>query len=580
MTKQRDTLHDLLVDRDDVDAQSLALLAPDALPIRYGDLARRIRDTGASLASQGVVPRERIAVIMANGADMAIVALGIATYAVCAPLDPSQSEREYRDAFAQLRIDALITSDGVGGHARSAARACGVRVLEIPVEAMTGSPHATLAPSRRDDVALLLRTSGTTSMAKCVPLSHRQLCRSASDIAATLRLSPADRCLGIMPLFHVHGLVAALLASLDAGASVVCTPGFASGRFVEWLNTFGPTWYTGVPTMHQAILAELETRASSPLRTPLRFVRSCSAALPRDVAARLEAALNAPVIEAYGMTEATHQITSQTPAPLGCRDDSVGAPTGVAVAIMAANRELSPRLAHGEVVIRGETVITAYDGGSPSDADAFTSGWLRTGDEGWLDENGRLHLAGRIKDLINRGGEKISPREIEDALLEQDGVAECVAFAVSHPTLGEDVAAAIVPARGVSLDRDALHHSLFGRLSHAKIPSRIIVIDALPKGPTGKIARTRMAEQLATQLATPFVAPANDVEAAIAVMMSELLGAERVGASDNFFALGGDSLRGAQLLSRVQARFAIALAPAMLFRSPTPRELAASIAQA
>ena len=579
MTKRRDTLHELLVDRDDVDARSVALLGPDASPIRYGDLARRIHDIGAWLASQGLA-RARIAIVMPNGVDMAQVTLGVATYGICAPLDPSQSERECRDAFAQLRVDALIAGDAAGEKARSAARTCAVRVLGVPIAAATGSPQATPAPPGRDDIALLLRTSGTTSTAKCVALTHAQLCRSAADIATTLRLSPADRCLGIMPLFHVHGFVAALLASLHAGASVVCTPGFASGRFVEWLNAFDPTWYTGVPTMHQAILAEVEASASPPLRTRLRFVRSCSAALPRAIATRLERAFDAPVIEAYGMTEATHQITSQTPTPIVRRDNSVGASTGANVAIMDATGHVLPRLAQGEVVIRGETVITAYDGGSRSDADAFTAVWLRTGDEGWLDEDGRLHLAGRIKELINRGGEKISPREVEDALLEQDGVVECVAFAVSHPTLGEDVAAAVVPAVGVWLDPDALRHSLFGRLSNAKIPSRIVVVDGLPKGPTGKVARTRMAAELATELATPFVAPANDVEAAIAAMMSDLLGAERVGAVDNFFALGGDSLRGAQLLSRMHARFAIALAPAMLFRWPTPRELAANIAKA
>jgi thiamine pyrophosphate-dependent acetolactate synthase large subunit-like protein/acyl carrier protein len=425
----------------------------------------------------------------------------------------------------------------------------------------------------------LLRTSGTTSRPKRVPLTHGQLCRSAANVAQTLHLVRGDRCLNLMPLFHVHGFVAALLASLHAGASVVCTGGFVSGCFTAWLRRFQPTWYTGVPALHQAVLREVADE-HEPLRHGLRVVRSSSAALPRSVAEQLRRTFGVPVIEAYGMTEAAHQIASQTLSATGQCDGSVGRATGPAIAVIDDAGAIVAPFVRGEVVIRGDTVIAAYDEPPGVNESAFTDGWFRTGDQGFVDESGALHLTGRLKELINRGGEKVSPRAVEDALLEHEEIAECAAFGVPHPTLGEDVAAAVVTRAGAIVDCAALRESLFDRLSAAEIPSFIVEVDALPKTPTGKIARLQVAKSVPDRLVPPFVAPVNAIETSLAAMVAALLNVARVGATDNFFALGGDSLRGAQLLSRIRAEFGASLLPATLFKAATVRALAAAVAKA
>jgi acyl-CoA synthetase (AMP-forming)/AMP-acid ligase II/acyl carrier protein len=579
------TLHELLVDRAEARADRIALLAPNRPALDYGNLARHVRRIGGWLADAGIAPKNRVAVALPEGPEMALATLGVATYMTCAPLCIGLSQREFEAAFDELRVTALIIPAGSAKAARKAAAATGVGCLEArfddamhagAFELPTGM--AAGAPAASEEVALLLRTSGTTSRPKRVPLRHAQLCRSASNIAATLQLTQADRCLNVMPLFHVHGLVAALLASLHAGGGVVCTPGLKAGQFVGWLREFDPTWYTAVPTLHQAVLREIEQLRRPALEHRLRFIRSSSAALAPRIAARLEAAFGVPVLEAYGMTEAAHQITSNPLPPLPRVPGSVGLASGHSVAIMDAAGNLLPAREAGEVVIRGANVISAYEDAQETHVPAFTRGWLRTGDQGWLDEQGYLRLTGRFAEIINRGGEKISPREVEDAMLEHEDVLECVVFGVAHATLGEEVTAAVVPVPGSKLDAHALRKWLAGRLSHAKIPNRVAIVDELPKGPSGKIDRTGMAVRLAMQLGTPFVVPQGDTEEQVASLFADVLGIERIGATDNFFALGGDSLRGTQLLDRLQARFGVNFALATLFRLPTPALIANEIA--
>ena len=583
------TLDELVAKQAQAQPDSVALLAPGRTALPYRQLADQVSRIGRMLVTEGMGRRNRVAVALPNGPEMAVAALGVATYATCAPLDPALSEHEFRTAFADLGIDRLILCAGTGPAARNAATAAGVRCVEAIIdETMPAGAFELAAPTavdvpragRQGDIALLLRTSGTTSLPKRVPHSHARLCRSASNIAQTLQLSAADRCLNIMPLFHVHGLVGALLASLHAGASVICTPGLAQGRFVAWLCEFEPTWYTAVPPMHQAVLRDLDQRPRGPLRHRLRFVRSASAGLPPGTAAGLEATLGVPVIEAYGMTEAAHQIASN-PLPPGARiAGSVGPAAGPVIAIMDAAGDVLPVRTPGEIVIRGANVIESYDGELETNATAFTKGWLRTGDLGCLDEDGYLRITGRLADLINRGGETISPREVEDALLEHPAVLECAVFAVPHPTLGEDVTAAVVLAPNAAIDVNAVRRSLFGRLSDVRIPSRIVAVDSLPRGSTGKVHRAGMAAWLAAKPGTGFVAPRNELEQQVASLYTQVLDIDTVGVTDNFFVLGGDSLRGGQLLSRVQARFGVQLTLATLFTRPTPGEIADEIGNA
>ena len=565
-----------------------ALLAPGRPPLNYGELLPQLHRIGVALACAGVGHEDRVAIVLPNGPEMAVAALATVAYAACAPLNPAYGEDEFRFYLGDLRPKALILPESHSGPVRAVAAEFGIPCLDArwtetePAGSFElrgpdrSAPAA--APSRGDDeVALVLHTSGTTSRPKIVPLTQRNICRSAANIASSLRLTPEDRCLNVMPLFHVHGLIGALFASLSAGASVVCLPGMREGGFIAWLEEFRPSWYTAVPTIHEAVLREIARHRGVTAKHQLRFVRSSSAPLPTRLAAELEAALGVPVIEAYGMTEAAHQIAINPLPPLPRKLGSVGLAAGGEVTIRGEEGRLLPAGETGEIVIRGDNVMRSYESAPEANQAAFIDGWFRTGDLGRLDEDGYLTITGRLKEIINRGGEKVSPREVEEALLEHGAVRQAAAFAVSHPTLGEDVAAAVVLKAGASAAEDELRGFLFGRLPDYMIPTRVVIVDEIPKGSTGKIQRLGLADRLADRLATKFVAPRGDTETLVAALFAEVLGIEQVGATDNFFALGGDSLRGGQVLARLRARRGLTLPPAALFRMPTVAELAREI---
>jgi acyl-CoA synthetase (AMP-forming)/AMP-acid ligase II len=358
----------------------------------------------------------------------------------------------------------------------------------------------------------VLHTSGTTSRPKIVPLTHRNLCSSARHIASALSLTPADRCLNVMPLFHIHGLIGATLSSITAGASLVCTRGLLTHRFFEWIDQFQPTWYTAVPTMHQAILASAAASTAIIARRPLRFIRSSSAALAPKLMQEMERVFGAPVIESYGMTEASHQMASNPLPPRARKPGSVGLASGPEVAIMEEKGELLPSGQTGEIVIRGPNITLGYENNPEANATAFANGWFRTGDHGYLDGEGYLFITGRIKEMINRGGEKIAPREIDEVLMNHPGVRQAVAFAVAHPTLGEDIAAAIVAQDGQTPTEMELREFVARHLPAFKVPSRIVSLNEIPTGPTGKIQRNRLAEQLAKQLVVLFEPPTEGLE--------------------------------------------------------------------
>ncbi|HKQ96105.1 MAG TPA: AMP-binding protein, partial [Aestuariivirgaceae bacterium] len=343
---------------------------------------------------------------------------------------------------------------------------------------------------------LVLHTSGTTSRPKIVPLSHGNLIASAEHIVRTLALKPQDRCLNIMPLFHIHGLVAAILSSVAAGGSVFCTPGFNALKFFGWLEEAHPTWYTAVPTMHQAILSRAERNVETIARHPLRFIRSSSASLPPTVLGALEERFGCPVIEAYSMTEAAHQMTSNELPPGKRLPGSVGRAAGPEVAVMDGEGRLLGTGATGEVVIRGPNVTQGYESNPTANAAAFTNGWFRTGDQGVLDEDGFLRITGRLKEIINRGGEKVAPLEIDATLMAHPAVEQAVAFALPHDKLGEEVAAAVVLRQGHSASEPELRQFASQRLADFKVPRHIVIVTEIPKGPTGKLMRIGLARQL------------------------------------------------------------------------------------
>jgi acyl-CoA synthetase (AMP-forming)/AMP-acid ligase II len=379
-----------------------------------------------------------------------------------------------------------------------------------------------------------------------------------------------------MPLFHIHGLVGALVASLAGGSSIVCTPGFSERVFFDWVADFEPTWYTAVPTIHQSVVMHgMHYRQAAP-RHQFRFVRSSSAPLPPKTFEALHILTGAPVIEAYGMTEASHQMAS-SPLTGPYKAGSVGIPAGAEIALMGESGQLLKGDATGEVVIRGPGVTAGYENNFEANANAFTDGWFRTGDLGRFDADGFLYLAGRLKELVNRGGEKISPREIDEALLEHPDVLQAVAFPAPHPTLGEDLLAAVVRREGAETDEFALRVFLINRLASFKIPSQIVFVEAIPRGATGKVQRIGLYDKLAPLLVKPFEAPRTDLERSLEHIFRDVLGCEPVGIYDNFFALGGDSLKGTQVIVRIRAQSGVELALPKFFAHPTIAALALEV---
>jgi acyl-CoA synthetase (AMP-forming)/AMP-acid ligase II len=487
-----------------------AIGAPEGVaPLRYGELRALARRTVEALNAVGVGRNERVAMVLPNGPEMAASFVCIGAGATTAPLNPAYRAEDFEFYLTDLRAKALVVEEGFDSPARSVARKLGIPTLELRPDRARGAGAFTIArtePMRgavargglaeADDTALILHTSGTTSRPKIVPLLQRNVVATARHIVATLALRREDVCLNIMPLFHIHGLMAATLASLAAGAQVSCSPGFNALRFFHWLDEVRPSWYTAVPTMHQAILARADRHPESVARSRLRLVRSSSASLPSQVMAELERTFRAPVIEAYGMTEAAHQMASNPLPPRARKPGTVGVAAGPDVAIMDERGNLLSRGEVGEVVIRGPNVTPGYEANPEANAKAFTNGWFRTGDQGTLDEDGYLRLTGRLKELINRGGEKISPLEVDEALMHHPAVQQVVAFPMPHEKLGEEVAAAVVLRDGHQVSERELRAFAAARLAEFKVPRRVIIVSEIPKGATGKLQRIGLATKL------------------------------------------------------------------------------------
>ncbi len=548
------------------------------------------------LNAMGLGRQDRVAIVLANGPEMAVAFLAVTAGATCAPLNPSYRAHEFDFYLSDLKAKALIVESGIDSPARGVARARGIPVIDLSplTDAEAGtftldgeahSPPVHHGFSRPEDVALVLHTSGTTSRPKIVPLTQHNICTSAINIGVSLGLNCGDRCLNVMPLFHIHGLIGATLSSLLAGASVVCTPGFYAPEFFGWMAEFRPTWYTAVPTMHQSILSRAESNQEIIRSCKLRFIRSCSSALPPQVMVQLESVFDVPVIEAYGMTEASHQMTSNPLPPRQRKAGSVGVPTGLDVAVMDEGGCLLPPGATGEVVVRGASVTGGYDNNPQANESAFTDGWFRTGDQGFLDADRYLFLTGRLKEMINRAGEKISPREIDEVLIGHPAVAQAVTFALPDPKLGEEVAAAVVLRDESPATARDLREFAAARLADFKVPRKLLILDEIPKGPTGKLQRIGLAEKLGLsnpdqQQPNPdpdFTSPRTPAEEKIAKIWAEILGLSRVSIYDDFFRSGGDSIMATRLLSRVSEDMGIELSLSSFFETPTVVSLAESL---
>ena len=502
------TLYDLLQNGSDDD---IAVSGVDRSDLSYRDLRTQLELTVTSLNNTDIGRNDRVAIVLPNGPEMATAFLSIACCATTAPLNPAYTQDEFSFYLSDLEAKALVVQQGSDTPAVAAARERNIQVLELcadqarPAGVFTlNNEHASAQPplvngglAGPDDVALVLHTSGTTSRPKIVPLSQRNVCASARNIQNTLRLESADVCLNVMPLFHIHGLMAAVLATLGKGATVFAAPGFDALKFFSWLDQSQPSWYSAVPTMHQAILARSKRNQEIIERTNLRFIRSSSSALPPQVLLELEKTFGVPVVEAYAMTEASHQMTCNQLPPGKRKPGTVGCAAGPEVAVMDEScPDLLPQGEVGEVVIRGDNVTKGYENNPQANSECFVDGWFRTGDQGVMDKDGYLTITGRLKEIINRGGEKISPREVDDVLMDHDAIQQVVTFAMPHKSLGEDVAAAVVLRDGASADEQDIRSFASERLASFKVPRKVLIIDEIPKGATGKLQRIGLAEKL------------------------------------------------------------------------------------
>ncbi len=486
-----------------------AVTAPDAVPLTFAGLRAQVDDTIAALNSVGIGRNDRVAIVLPNCPEMAVAFMAIASGTASAPLNSAYRVDEFEFYLSDLRAKAMVIESGAEGPAVEAAKkACvplvrltptpafGAGRFTLDVSAINGAPAANGGAAQPDDIALVLHTSGTTSRPKIVPLTQTNLCASARNIGMVTGFTAADRGLVITPLFHIHGLIAGVLAPLAAGGGVFVPGGFNALKFFGWMREAKPTWYTAVPTMHQAILTRASKSADVIAANPLRFIRSSSSSLPPQVLAELEQVFNTRVIESYGMTEAAHQMASNLLLPGDRKPGTVGVAAGPEMGIMDSDGNLLPKGAIGEIVIKGDNVTPGYENNPKANAEAFTNGWFRTGDQGVLDADGFISITGRLKEIINRGGEKISPREVDEVLMNHPAVQQVVTFGIPHDKLGEEVGAVVVLREGQEAAERDLRDFASKHLADFKVPKKILFMAEIPKGATGKLQRIGLAAKL------------------------------------------------------------------------------------
>ena len=487
------------------ESSHIAIEVPGGPAISYESLRFQVNSLAEQIKSLGIVRGDRVAIELPNGVETIVSFLAVtAAGATAAPLNPAYTREEFRFCLEDTNAKAIIISTQESGEIRAAIPDAMTKIgVSLGVEGQIcstfdynkcGDEKCESGPGEfpsPDDVALVLHTSGTTSRPKRVPLSHRNLVVSARNVARTYQLTPEDVSLCVMPLFHIHGLVASTLATLFSGGTVVVPSRFNALDFWSVIEAHRVTWYSAVPAIHQVLLNRAKNKsgreAAEVARRRLRFIRSCSASFPPEIMREMEEMFGVPVLEAYGMTEAAHQVASNALSDGKRVLGSVGRGTGVSIAIMDEDGNLEPPGATGEVVIKGPNVTEGYEDNAEANSKCITNGWFRTGDEGVMDAEGYLMLVGRLKEIIIRSGEKISPREIDETLLAHPSVAEAVAFGIPHPTYGEVPSAAVV-LRAPAKPADLIAHCR-AHLASFKCPKVIHIVDKIPQTATGKVQR-------------------------------------------------------------------------------------------
>lgn len=575
---------------------SVAIAAPGRSPLTYSQLDSQINYVIAALRSFGIGPNDRVATVLPPGPEAAVAVLAGLCGTACAPLDPRCGPDELATSLSELGATAVMVSSATDSPAINLARRAGIALVELTPapggEAGLFTLSGTVCARENGDdgasartMALVLRTSGTTARPKFVPLTDANLCASAVRVRAALNLASRDCYLNVTPPFYSQGVMLTL-ASLCAGSSIVSTPGFDSGTFFDWLDEFRPTWYSAAPAVHHAIIAHARaTRISGPNHR-LRFVRSAAAPLPTPVREGLEELFRAPVIEAYGMTECYPIAVNPFP-PCVQKPGSAGVPAGTEIAILNEAGDHVTMGATGEIAVRGPHVTPGYLHQTKAGGDRAAPGWFRTGDLGHVDADGYLFVTGRMNETINRGGEKISPEEVDEVLTNHPDVEEAGTFSVPHITLGEDVAAAVVLRSGASVAEDDIRAFVAARLTPFKVPRQVIFVTQLPKNATGKIRRRELREMLGPKAIAPSpeLEHATEFQSSAQVRQSlvqiwiQLLGITSIGMHENFFLLGGNSLLAMQMVGEIERVFGRRLPLQVVLQKPTVEQLAAALSQ-
>jgi acyl-CoA synthetase (AMP-forming)/AMP-acid ligase II len=493
-------MNDLLSLLNNAPGNSTAVIIPEtSTSVSYDSLRGQIMRMAEELAAMGIRRNDRVANVLPNGLPTIVAFLAGAVAGTAAPLNPAYRFDEFRFYLEDTAAKVLLAPEEGADEARRAAADLNIPVYSVQMDdqgnvSIVGAPKGVKVDlPGPDDIALILHTSGSTGRPKRVPLKQRNIAVSCKNISETYQLKNNDVSLCVMPLFHIHGLVASTLSTFSTGGVVIVPSKFNPMSFWRTVRDHGATWYSCVPTIHQLSVARLNEKPEG--LDKLRFVRSCSSALSPVLKEKLENLLQVPVLEAYGMTEASHQMCSNPLPPRESKAASVGPGTGVKVGIMDDDGNLLSSGTLGEVVIQGPNVIDGYENNPEANAKSFTNGWFRTGDQGMIDGDGYLHLTARIKELINRGGEKIAPLEIDEVMLTHPSVAEAVAFGMPHPTWGEEVAIAVVlkePQPEATLMEHCKKH-----LADFKVPKKILIVDKIPRTATGKIQRRAVAAAFA-----------------------------------------------------------------------------------
>jgi acyl-CoA synthetase (AMP-forming)/AMP-acid ligase II/thioesterase domain-containing protein/acyl carrier protein len=596
MESSNRTVPELIRNRGQISANAPAFLAEGAQAMSYARLVSLIDDFRVQLASAGFGKSDRLAVVHGGGVEALATMLGVMGVTAVAPINPGSTAEELEKQFGIRRITGVVIDGDADGPARDVAAKMGLPILEVTksgsniagdvkLSGIAGEGGLECEPSGPDDVALVFATSGTTGDGKIVTCTHGRFVSQIFPICERLELGADDRLLIAIPLYYYSGFHHCM-NTLCTGGSVVVLPPKETNRIFDFMKRFDPTWYTGGPTLHRYVYDNISAHCRKPGSGRLRFIRASSGRLPPEMARALELKLGVPVIVGYGMTEAGTVATNPLP-PRIRHHESVGPVTTGEIAILDdAGRQLSAG-ERGEVAVRGSHVFEGYESDAEGTAAVFADGWFRTWDEGYLDEHGYLFLSGRIKEIINCGGQKVHPMEVDAAISAIPGVKEAAAFAAPHPTLGEVVAAAVVTEEAAALTESDISTVLCEKLSQFKIPRRYVFVKSLPRTPTGKVQLdvlaktfTVMVEQRHENDPGPkgsHERPPTVLEAQLQKIFSAALMRDDVGLDDDFYDMGGDSLRAIELFLEIERKLGLVMPSGLSAEAGTVAAIARKI---